>query len=419
MKAQIKRQLEAADWDFVTNPEIDASSSHWYPGTFVPALPGTLIEALSSPGSIVMDPFGGVGTTALAAILRGRRAISVDINPIGVLAALSSTALLTLRLSNPQLFMAVIHEMALIISSSDAQSSLPFGSSVKLRNLDRTFRTIVNCDQAFLRALVSSHPSRTCLEPWYARSTLRSILALRKRFTEQPSILIAALGLNMISSIARQLSSQTKSWGHVADKVLPKELIEKDTKRAALDWLGRTANRVERSLRLSAPGSMEIQHPACYLYCHDWLSRRNLRISSRPTLLVTSPPYAGAIDYALAQRLSLHLIGYSEDDIAKLCSSESGARRKRFNKQHIGDWSAELCRSVEYQVEMLEAAAFAAFVMPHKDHGRDIGEIQLKETMANLGWSLEFEKHRSIRQVRARHSWTSIKRETILIFEQK
>jgi DNA modification methylase len=55
-------------------------------------------------------------------------------------------------------------------------------------------------------------------------------------------------------------------------------------------------------------------------------------------LLVTSPPYADAIDYTFAQRLSLYLIGYDDFQIKNISNVEIGARRKGPNRhqQSIG-----------------------------------------------------------------------------------
>ena len=40
------------------------------------------IQRYSRPGEIVLDPFGGSGVTAMEAIKAGRKAISVDLNPM-------------------------------------------------------------------------------------------------------------------------------------------------------------------------------------------------------------------------------------------------------------------------------------------------------------------------------------------------
>lgn len=51
-----------------------------HPCQFPIDLVARLILALSNPNDIVLDPFGGVGTTAAAAVHLGRRAISIDLH---------------------------------------------------------------------------------------------------------------------------------------------------------------------------------------------------------------------------------------------------------------------------------------------------------------------------------------------------
>jgi len=51
-----------------------------HPARFPLALPSFFIQLLSKPGQLVVDPFGGTGTTALAAELLGRRWLSTELN---------------------------------------------------------------------------------------------------------------------------------------------------------------------------------------------------------------------------------------------------------------------------------------------------------------------------------------------------
>ena len=41
-----------------------------------------LVQAFSHPGAIVLDPFVGSGTTAVAAKQLGRRYVGIDIEPV-------------------------------------------------------------------------------------------------------------------------------------------------------------------------------------------------------------------------------------------------------------------------------------------------------------------------------------------------
>ena len=46
-----------------------------------PALAEVCVLAGSSPGSVVLDPFGGSGTTAEVAMKHGRNAVLCELNP--------------------------------------------------------------------------------------------------------------------------------------------------------------------------------------------------------------------------------------------------------------------------------------------------------------------------------------------------
>lgn len=59
-----------------------ANVSHeLHPATFPTEIPKRLAKLFSFWGETVLDPFGGVGSTAVAAIREGRRAICIDQNP--------------------------------------------------------------------------------------------------------------------------------------------------------------------------------------------------------------------------------------------------------------------------------------------------------------------------------------------------
>lgn len=63
-------------WDIPTQV---LKESHF--AVFPKKIPKMCISAGSRPGDIVLDPFGGAGTTAIVASLLGRRCISIELNP--------------------------------------------------------------------------------------------------------------------------------------------------------------------------------------------------------------------------------------------------------------------------------------------------------------------------------------------------
>jgi hypothetical protein len=57
-----------ADWAFADDDiSFLTHDVHPYPAKYIPQIPANLIRRLSLPGELVLDPFGGSGTTATEA----------------------------------------------------------------------------------------------------------------------------------------------------------------------------------------------------------------------------------------------------------------------------------------------------------------------------------------------------------------
>jgi DNA modification methylase len=90
-KPGLMRRDAARDLRVISNPMGRNSGSVWrinngnYKGkhtaTFPPELVRRMIASTCDDNSLVLDPFGGAGTTAMTALQMGHRAITVDINP--------------------------------------------------------------------------------------------------------------------------------------------------------------------------------------------------------------------------------------------------------------------------------------------------------------------------------------------------
>ncbi|WP_414153800.1 DNA methyltransferase [Paracoccus denitrificans] len=413
MRDSIKRQLKNIDWDFSHGDDRVAAGIHWYPGTFIPSIPVALIEALSSPGETVFDPYCGSGTTGISSLMRGRNIVLTDLNPIAVMSSTAALSLASLRLHYPNLFSLCFDIIESVLDKHAGKSSLVTLGDRHVQSIDDAVLGLYAGDlQRDTAIQFSAEPNRSELEPWYDPSTLQDIVGLNRHIGKclgsGPTSFIAH---TMLSACLRQLCSQTQSWGHIADNVHPKQLTPKPAIRALKDWLRRARNRfskisqLERGIPIGTFRVVSIQ----------WGSGH--RITPIPfDLLVTSPPYAGAIDYTLSQRLSLFLLGWSTADMSALVRSEIGARRKRGKTTHIPTWAREVAETAALHCTWANSGAHAAYVFPHKDSGRALGEDEIVSHLAEQGWALEVQSNRSIRQARTRQAWTSIKKETILIF---
>jgi tRNA G10 N-methylase Trm11 len=60
---------------------------HAFPAKFPPQLPRLFIHKLTCPGEWILDPMVGSGTTLVEAVLAGRHAIAIDLDPLAALIA--------------------------------------------------------------------------------------------------------------------------------------------------------------------------------------------------------------------------------------------------------------------------------------------------------------------------------------------
>src|SRR4030067_3123065 len=76
-------------WSFSDKTRKDTAyithGYHRYPAKFIPQIVSRLAEKYTNEGDLIVDPFGGCGTTLVESKIMGRPSIAVDINPVAVL----------------------------------------------------------------------------------------------------------------------------------------------------------------------------------------------------------------------------------------------------------------------------------------------------------------------------------------------
>jgi len=78
-----KSQLSKEEWREFTKTvwKIPNVSNQHHPAVFPVEIPRRLVKLFSFWGETVLDPFGGMGSSAVAALAEGRKALCVDQNP--------------------------------------------------------------------------------------------------------------------------------------------------------------------------------------------------------------------------------------------------------------------------------------------------------------------------------------------------
>lgn len=262
---------------------------HAFAAKFPPQLPRLFIEGLTRPGEVVLDPMVGSGTTLVEALLRGRVGIGFDLDPLAILISRIKIT----RLKSEEIRLA--GEKVLKGAAKTLQSPL-FYAEEELKK--RYSKKVIEF-----------------LHYWFAEETRRELLALLQEIERQPSLLVRNLLTALFSSIII-----TKSGGVSLARDLAHSRPHKDPSKQpknALEAFGEKLYKVLPDFKAiaQAPGR-------AFAFQAD---ARDLPMEANTVdLIMTSPPYANAIDYVRAHKFSLFWLGY-ETELLQLRQEAIGA----------------------------------------------------------------------------------------------
>jgi len=143
-----------------------------YPTKILPQVVGAFVERFSHTGDLVCDPFGGSGTVAVECARRGRRAVSIDINPVAVQLTRRKTDALDADSRNAVL---VLHADARCVPLGDATvdaivTDIPYADMIRysdrpddLSTIDDYGAFLHELDVAFGEMTRVLKPSRYCV----------------------------------------------------------------------------------------------------------------------------------------------------------------------------------------------------------------------------------------------------------------
>jgi tRNA G10 N-methylase Trm11 len=383
----VSRQLAALDWSFVEDETgFLAHDIHPYPAKFIPQIPGTLISRLSARGELVLDPFGGSGTTALEAVRLGRRAVSVDANPLSALIGRAKTASLDR------------------VVARDLQG-LHAALATEARALPREPAVLIQKYAAFAPEI----PNR---DKWFADSAFGEMCLLRFRISGLDTSAARDVALVALSRIAIRASFQDSETRY---KSVPREVA-----------VGETLQRYLRELRLLVKSVSETEAATRYgISSFIDADARALPHAVLPDgsvdLIVTSPPYGNATDYHLYHRFRLLWLGFDPTALGRI---EMGSHLKHQREQTgFASYFADLKAAVRSMARVLRPSRYAALVLGDSvyEGERYDSATQLADASISLGFDATFIIERPLHDTKRSfvHAGRRATTERILIMRRK
>jgi len=291
---KILQEILRGELDFHDASSSYASHSlHAFAAKFPPQLPRTFIQYLTEPGDVVLDPMMGSGTAILEAGLLGRRAIGVDIDPLAVLLTAVKSTPLQAGLIRQAGEAVTARALALI------QQKAPLREEIR-RRFDA--------------------PTLDFIDYWFLSETQEELIALLIAIEQQKEPRVLDFLRLLFSSVIITKSGGVSLALDLAHS-RPHRVITKKPRSPIKEF----ETRMRKAL--AALEDLPLKFPKIEIHRAD--ARRLPLPSSSVDLVITSPPYANAIDYVRAHKFSLVWFGQSIASLSQLRSAYIGAENCR------------------------------------------------------------------------------------------
>jgi DNA modification methylase len=264
---------------------------HAFAAKFPPQLPRAFIRSLTSPGDVVFDPMMGSGTTIVEALLENRQGIGLDIDPLALrLCQVKTTSVDIDSLRNSGLH--IISRATELLSNE--------------RNIDNELETRFD------------KQTKEFLDYWFFSTTQRELMALVLAIQEINNETIRHfLELTFSAIIITKSGGVSKARDlahtrpHLDINKKPKNAIEQFFQKFKKNLVSISSLKVTNLKALVLKGDAR-----CIPLAKDSID-----------LIVTSPPYANAIDYMRAHKFSLVWFGASVQVLSELRAQYIGSER--------------------------------------------------------------------------------------------
>jgi len=261
-------------WSFADKTRKDTAyithGYHRYPAKFIPQIVSRLIKKYTKKGDLVMDPFGGCGTTLVESKVIYRLSVGVDINPVAVL--------ITKAKITP------------IEPSKIEEQFLKLKEKINSFNKNAKFKV----------------PEHERIDYWFKQEEKRKLAFLFSeiaRIKDQDTRDFFYCGFsNILKNCSIWLQKSNKPTRDLNKKPADPFIVFPRQIKAMLQGNADFFNLLRERKCLKTP---------CDVYCAD---AREIPVESNSvSLIVTSPPYVTSYEYADLHQLTALWFEYTKD----------------------------------------------------------------------------------------------------------
>jgi len=284
--AVIQRQQGILDHD-ICFKEFEGSQIHRIHGfaaKFPPQLPRYFIQALTKPGDTILDPMMGSGTVLVEAMLCERKSIGIDIDPLAILLSKVKTSLCD---------GCTIIRSAKQIASRASVALMEKGSISGKIDLDE-YLTKYDMN------------TRKFFSYWFPPNVIAELSLLVDGINQSKEECVRdALKVALSSIIVTKSAgvSLARDITHSRPHKVPNKNV-----KPAISQFEKAAQKIARILEEERKKTEGLFYFSPLILEGD---ARALPVKNGSIrLIITSPPYAAAIDYMRAHKFSLLWLGY-------------------------------------------------------------------------------------------------------------
>lgn len=379
MKNNNIHELKNLDWSFKEdNTTYLTHNFHPYPAKFIPQIPRTLIESLSSEGDTILDPFCGGGTTLVEAVLLNRNAIGTDTNPVGILSAKVKST----KLSKKEL--EKINNHIILIESE-----------LSLNKIQKKLEHI---------------PTITNMDLWFSQNAINELSYLKSKISNVKNSSVKQFLELAFSSIIVKVSNQKGETTYSSKK---KNLQDNEVIWGYVKKIKTMYNRIEQFSKLSGDGFIKT-------YIDD--ARYLKKIDDRIDLAITSPPYPNAFDYFLYHKHRISWLGYDPLEVKRV-EIGSHLNYQSKNIDEVEEYKKDYTKHLKSIHSVLKNKAYYCIIIgDSKFHGKIIHNAGLIEDLAiKTGFEVISNIERSLPKNKRSFSFKArrIMKENIIILRKK